>query len=203
MTNNNKMDKKEIEFLKESNAIEREYSEEALQDSMDAWALAKRYNGKIDIKLITSIHQEVLKSLNPRIAGNIRKCPIYVGTAKNYRECLKPEEINEELRLLCNPGIYPTLSESLIKRWHIQFEKIHPFEDGNGRVGRIIMNIQRLKEKLPLLIIHEGKEQFEYYKWFKEINCGECNGETYVCLDGRICEDCGLKTSKNEDVNNG
>ena len=59
------------------------------------------------------------------------------------------------------------VDEETIEQDHIWFEKIHPFEDGNGRTGRILMNIQRLNAGLPLLIIHEGKEQMEYYKWFQ------------------------------------
>ena len=78
------------------------------------------------------------------------------------------KEVGEEIRLICNPGIYPAYSQSLIKRWHIQFEHIHPFEDGNGRTGRILMNLQLRKRGLPIMVIHEGKEQSEYYKWFKE-----------------------------------
>jgi len=53
------------------------------------------------------------------------------------------------------------------EEFYIEFEEIHPFEDGNGRTGRILMNLQRIKLGLSLLIIHEGKEQMEYYKWFK------------------------------------
>jgi len=37
---------------------------------------------------------------------------------------------------------------------------------GNGRVGRILYNIHRLLLGLPIHVIHEGKEQKEYYTWF-------------------------------------
>ena len=39
---------------------------------------------------------------------------------------------------------------------HIQFERIHPFSDGNGRTGRMIMNYSLLKEKLPPFIVHKS-----------------------------------------------
>ena len=54
-----------------------------------------------------------------------------------------------------------------IKKLHVDFEKIHPFADGNGRVGRILMNVQMINSGLPLITIHEGIEQQEYYRWFK------------------------------------
>ena len=76
-------------------------------------------------------------------------------------------EIKDELNFLCNQGVYPVYSMPMIKDWHIQFEHIHPFEDGNGRVGRILMNLQLLNEGLPILVIHQGEEQKRYYKWFK------------------------------------
>jgi Fic family protein len=154
------------EFLKESNAIEREYSKEALKDSIKAWTMAlssSKLNEEMSISYVLKIHNKLMKNLNPRIAGNIRKVNVGVGN----RICLTPEKINYELGKLCK--IKPKTEEE-IKEWHIKFEEIHPFEDGNGRVGRIIMNIQRLKNNLPILIIHEGEEQMKYYKWFKELS---------------------------------
>lgn len=167
------MKKQEVVFLKESNAIEREYSTEALTDAIEAWKYAKMFlpsGKKIDIPMIKTVHQFLLKRLDSRIAGKIRKCDVWVGG----RKCLSPKKIDEDLRELCkfqpaNPKDYglDRSNENAVEDWHVRFEKIHPFEDGNGRVGRILMNIQRLKIGLPLLIIHEGKEQMEYYKWFR------------------------------------
>ena len=159
--------KKEREFLKESNAIEREYSEEALEDSIKAWHWAKNQKRHTKINLIKGIHKRLLKRLNPEIAGKLRKIQVGVMTKEGFKEAIHWTEIKDELNLLCNQGVYPVYSENQIKTWHIQFEHIHPFEDGNGRVGRILMNLQRLHEDLEILIIHTGKEQQEYYKWFK------------------------------------
>ena len=159
------MKNNEIEFLKESNAIEREYSEEALEDSIEAWEYAKvilPIGIIIDVKYILTIHKFLMKRLDSRIAGKIRQVPVYIGGKR--KDNSRPE-IDLELINLCK---WEANSWGAIKKWHLRFEDIHPFEDGNGRTGRILMNIQRLKLGLPILIIHEGKEQMEYYKWFKE-----------------------------------
>lgn len=158
------INQKELKFLEESNSIEEEYTAQGFVDSLIAWQYSKDVRNEIKPSIIQKIHKRLMKRLNPRIAGKFRKCDVFVGN----RKCMRPELIHEELRLLCNPGLFPISSDSLIKRWHIEFEKIHPFEDGNGRVGRIIMNAQRMTIALPVLIIHKGKEQQEYYKWFKE-----------------------------------
>lgn len=163
------------EFLSESNKIEREYSKEALEDAKKAWTCGEieLSNKKGDIikdvtpDLILAIHRRLMRRLNPRIAGKIRTCDVWVGN----RKCLNPKEIKEELRLWCCHSLNPTyLGKEWIRNAHIDFEKIHPFEDGNGRTGRILMNLQRLKIGLPILVIHEGDEQYEYYKWFKQQN---------------------------------
>ena len=153
------METQEIEFLIESNAIEEEYSKQALEDSKNAWLYAKKHRER-SITQILGVHKRLMKNLNSRIAGKIRDIDVYVGN----KICVEPYKIKDMLEYLI--AIKP-LTEQEIKNWHIQFEKIHPFEDGNGRTGRILMNLQRLEIELPLLVIHRGQEQFEYYNWFK------------------------------------
>ncbi len=164
--------KGEIEFLRESNAIEREYRDVALEDAKKAWLLAKRYSGNIDFEFILQIHRQLMKTINSRIAGNIRQRSVWVGD----RKCLDYNYIRQELDKLCHEWNILRIpinskkiwKEILVMNWHIRFEKIHPFVDGNGRTGRIIMNKQRMRIGLPIKIIHTGKEQMEYYRWFEE-----------------------------------
>ena len=71
----------------------------------------------------------------------------------------------ETNKLLINSDFDAVLAATIIA---FGFVFIHPFEDGNGRVGRILMNLQMLKLKLPIMVIHEGREQQSYYRWFRE-----------------------------------
>lgn len=156
----NKITKEDINtFLRESNAIEREYSEPALEDAGKAWRFLINFD-ELTFSRILEVHRILLLNLNKSIAGKIRRVDVYIG----YGKALAPERINEKLTDLLE--LLPK-TEDEIKRWHIEYEAIHPFEDGNGRTGRIFLNWQRLQNDLPLLIIHEGEEQHEYYKWFQ------------------------------------
>ncbi len=154
--------KEVVEFLKHSNWIENEHSKEALFDAKYAWQWALENRNEIDLSYILKVHRILLKNLKPDIAGKIRKVNVMVGG----RICPNPGQLN---RLLITWFDYhkDAKTEEQIKLAHIVFEKIHCFEDGNGRTGRIIYNVQRLKANLPLHIIHQGVEQYEYYKWFK------------------------------------
>lgn len=162
-----------IDFLKESNAIEREYSDRALTDSITAWQYAYKKIIKkgelMSTDVVKGIHKRLMKNLNPEISGKLRKIQVGVMTKEGFKEAIHHSKIKEELMnwsIIFNKNIRENYKDW--KGNHIWFEKIHPFEDGNGRTGRILMNLQRLKMKLPLLIIHEGAEQQEYYNWFKQ-----------------------------------
>ena len=71
-----------------------------------------------------------------------------------------------------------------IARYHIEFEKIHPFEDGNGRTGRLLLNYELLKKDIPPVVIskEERVKYFEFLRnndsiglaeWLKELSTEE------------------------------
>lgn len=163
-----KMNKITKEFLRESNAIEGVYDYKSLDQAQFAWEYLmteKEINPHVVLKThkILMLHQP----LQPDEKGYFRRCPVYIGG----REAMRWEKVRLAIEYWCedmNMGFLEnTDMEQFSKDLHIKYEKIHPFVDGNGRTGRMFMNYWRLKNGLPLLIIHEGKEQMEYYKWFR------------------------------------
>lgn len=150
------------EFLSESNKIEREYSALALIDAWEAWkyAIARSKLGK---RRILHIHRLLMKHLWSEIAGKMRRVNVMIAGKKDRLP--DHRDVPRLFSRLLDNG--PAPDEESIRQWHVAFERIHPFRDGNGRVGRIIMNWQRVKAGLPVLVIHEGHEQQDYYRWFR------------------------------------
>ncbi len=162
----------EIEFLRQSNYIEMEYSDQALKDAKIAWNYFST-QADFNMKTLLTCHNLLMQNLEHRIAGKIRQKDVQIGG------CLKPF-INRELIRgdlnhvfsLINASIKlkkagDKVNEKVSKDLHIQFEYIHPFADGNGRVGRILWQVHRMKLDLPIHIIYE-KDKYEYYKWFTD-----------------------------------
>lgn len=162
-----KLENEVIEFLKHSNYIEGEYSKRGLEDAKKAWVYAVKNRDNFTVDYILEIHKILMKRLRPDIAGKVRDCAVSI--AGQIKLKLPEKELIKKLDdwiKSCAPDEKETYET--IKEQHVAFEGLHPFTDGNGRVGRILMNIQCTNAGLLIIVIHEGKEQYEYYKWFKE-----------------------------------
>ena len=150
------------EFLDHSNRIEHVYEKEALVDARKAWDYLIEKN-LITVNCVFEAHRILMERfLDEKEAGKMRMCNVMIGNNLCPDHTLVAG-LFEDWRK--NSGDANT--EESIEEAHVKFEKIHPFVDGNGRIGRIILNWQRIKAKLSILIVHVGKEQMEYYKWFR------------------------------------
>lgn len=171
------MTRKDVEeFLSESNHIEGVYDETSFFNAQQAWKYLI-LRGKMDMHTILGIHGILMGNReswsDPRLlisgyAGKFRDGDVYVGD----RKCMRPEFVKAALKDWCISMNRIAIGvdadkERLSKLLHVEYETIHPFFDGNGRTGRMFMNWYRLRNQLPILVIHEGSEQVEYYKWFR------------------------------------
>jgi Fic family protein len=98
--------------------------------------------------------------------GDYKKLPNEVGGM----DTALPEEVADQMKVLLseyNAKEAKTLEDIL--EFHVQFEKIHPFQDGNGRVGRLIMFKECLKYNIVPFIIEDSLKMF-YYRGLNEWN---------------------------------
>lgn len=96
--------------------------------------------------------------------GDYKKLPNEVGG----RETALPEEVADQMKALLktyNEKAEKTLEDIL--EFHVNFERIHPFQDGNGRVGRLILFKECLKYNIVPFIIEDDLKLF-YYRGLKE-----------------------------------
>ena len=96
--------------------------------------------------------------------GAYKKLPNEVGGM----DTALPEEVREKMQaLLAKYNAKKNKTFEDILDFHVQFERIHPFQDGNGRVGRLIMFKECLKYNIVPFII-EDKLKLFYYRCLKE-----------------------------------
>jgi Fic family protein len=131
-------------------------------------SLLEKNSALFNIKLILSLHQTLLTDIDDRIAGRFR-----VGK----------EWVRVGSHLGANPRFVPTLMQELVddynqhkisyfldavSHFHAEFETIHPFVDGNGRLGRVLINLQLMNLGFPPIIIQNKSKHTEYYTLFTQ-----------------------------------
>jgi len=116
----------------------------------------------LDEKLILKWHLDIFKDSKEDIAGEFRDYLVRVGSyLAPHPEDMK-EMLKEFFKFAKKKHLHPV---EFAGRLHYLFEKIHPFGDGNGRIGRLLMNYILWQNGYPMIII-EYKNRKSYYKAF-------------------------------------
>ena len=165
-----KLDKKEVQDLLE----EDKWPDKSKEDIAEAFGVdeaikfIRRTKEQISLELIKEIHRIVFRN-SKSFAGKFRNKGEEVVVMGNagviVHEGAPQARINHLLKELvkwynANKSKYPGLVLAAVV--HNQFENIHPFADGNGRVGRILLNNILIKHNLPPMNI-DFKNRIEYY----------------------------------------
>ena len=109
--------------------------------------------------------------------GDYKRLPNEVGG----QETCPPEDVHKELKTLLT-DYYHNRQQTFenILNFHVRFEQIHPFQDGNGRVGRLLMFKECLANNIVPFIITDELKMY-YYRGLRE--WGHVNGYlTDTCL---------------------
>ena len=122
---------------------------------------------EINKETILFLHQMLINGIDDKIAGRFRQNGEYV----KVRTYVAPAPENVEKMI---ESIIVEYTSDLaryfidkISKFHLDFETICPFCDGNGRIGRVIINYQFQRLGFPGLIIR-NKEKKEYYRAFDD-----------------------------------
>jgi len=121
----------------------------------------------ISKELIILIHQMLIGGIDDKISGRFRKRGEFVRVGTHIAPA--PENIEKLIKnaLLDYSSDHIKYFIDNISKFHLEFERIHPFCDGNGRIGRVLINFQLYKLGYPRIIIRD-KEKEQYYEAFRK-----------------------------------
>lgn len=116
-------------------------------------------------EFMLELHKILLSNIKDYCAGRFRKdgewvrVANHVGANPNFIKKLMGElleKFNKSREFFLDSIAY----------FHAEFETIHPFCDGNGRIGRVLINQQLLKQSFPPIIVQNKSKKKEYYPLF-------------------------------------
>lgn len=119
----------------------------------------------IDKDVILFLHKMLITAIRDEIAGRFRTVGEYVRVGTHVAPA--PEHVERMVEAAVADYNSDNQSYFLerIARFHLEFETVHPFNDGNGRIGRSLINWQLVRLGFPPIIIR-NKEKSDYYDSF-------------------------------------
>lgn len=127
--------------------------------------MLKTYDDVLSIDLIKSYHYDLKSGVfedkaNGYPIGEFKNRGNIVGNIKTTL----PSDVSDEMeKLISEYNLKKNIDLMTLAMFHEKYERIHPFQDGNGRTGRIILFKECLKNDIIPFII-EDTEKAEYYK---------------------------------------
>ncbi len=128
--------------------------------------VVEKSRASLDLKLILGWHKTLLSYIDDKIAGRFRTGKEWVRVGNHLGA--NPAFVGTLMQELVDKYKYDKTSYFLdaIADFHAEFETIHPFVDGNGRMGRVLINLQLMKAGFPPIIIPNKSKHTEYYPLF-------------------------------------
>jgi Fic family protein len=123
---------------------------------------------KLSMDLILHLHKILLHNIDDSIAGRFRRGKEWVRVGNHIGA--NPDFVHNLVSKLVNEynkenDIYFL---DKIAHFHAEFETIHPFCDGNGRIGRVLINQQLMAFNLPPIIVPNKSKKTDYYPLFNK-----------------------------------
>jgi len=139
------------------------------------------YNFKINEDFILKLHAILMNGIKED-AGRYRNHAVrIVGVNVTTANFLKVPTLMNKLVKDVNKTSKDVVKH--VSKIHSEFEQIHPFSDGNGRIGRVLIHAMLLRKKIPPAVIMQKKRKF-YYKY---LNASQRKNE-YELLEEFVCD---------------
>ena len=141
-------------------------------------------NFAITREYILKLHSIVMYNFNNKLPGRYRTG--YVNLTNTEKKLPSAQEVPLKMgKFIGAINTYPQDLIAKIARNHYEFEAIHPFFDGNGRVGRLLMMTQLLSKGLaPAIIMVENR--YKYYMALSKADDGDFSNITQMVCDSII-----------------
>lgn len=127
----------------------------------------KAIKEEMSAELILLLHRMLVGNIREEIAGRFRSGQEYVRVGTHIAPA--PEHIGRMIESIIveYSSEHDAYFADKLAKFHLDFETVHPFIDGNGRIGRVLINYQLYKLGFPTIIIRD-KEKKSYYRAFDE-----------------------------------